>query len=242
AEEGHRDVIETLLQNNADPNILDSWGRNALHCALQGDHIHVARWLMRNVLPVKTIKKEQQAAAKRAKRLPIIRLLLREGTNQNQRDQWGYTPVNWAMQWLSCGYKKIAQELFDYDLEHNGLELYDIQKHPGNRNNRLSPINLCEGKKIKREAYTLLAVGFRPKERFAQQIRDKLRTYGITIRSITTIKDFDLGCLKNREVYQQYNAVAFPAESIRSAKEKIKHQDAAKNTLFIGVGERFFND
>ncbi|KAJ5958915.1 uncharacterized protein N7479_006065 [Penicillium vulpinum] len=116
ADHGRLDVVTALLENGADPNIVDEVGTSALHNAAKQGHWQIARLLLeKNASP--RIEDGNRATplrlAVRASNKEIVRLLLECDPPTSERKQ---TEIYWHLHIAAgFGFTEIVQLFLDCD-------------------------------------------------------------------------------------------------------------------------------
>lgn len=110
---GRDEIIELLIQYDADVNALDDGGNNALHWAAFGGHTACAKRLIRHQIQI-----DQQNSfgwtpltqAALRNHPDIVKLLIDSGANLNISTDNGYTPLHQA---VSSNYPEIVKLLLE---------------------------------------------------------------------------------------------------------------------------------
>jgi len=98
---GHKDIVETLLQNNADVNAKSKNGTTALIIAIQGNHKETVEILLQNNANVNEKSTNGRTALIWAASdiyidLEIVKLLLDNAADIDLKDNEGKTALDWA--------------------------------------------------------------------------------------------------------------------------------------------------
>jgi ankyrin repeat protein len=119
AQNGHKDVVESLLANNAEVNARNSNGDTPLHDAVLKSHKQVAELLLNNGAEVNA--KNQDGImplymAARSGNKYVTKLLLTHGADVNAKDNNGRAPLHIA---AHKGHKHVAELLLAHKAEVN---------------------------------------------------------------------------------------------------------------------------
>lgn len=99
AQNGHHEIIQLLLENNAKPNLRDRDGKTALMFACEEGYIQTAKLLVGLTDNINDTSKRGITAlmyATRSGHLAIVKLLLDHNANINIRDKYGWTALSLA--------------------------------------------------------------------------------------------------------------------------------------------------
>ena len=134
-EEGHKDVVKSLMDNNCNMHIVDKIGRSALHAVCTtdslfgsaGDGVDIAELLINKRCGVYDLDDAGQSALHGACKQDnpgIVKLLLQNKFDVNQRDKMGETPIFNA---CSSALKLLIERNCDVNvLNINGLNALNI--------------------------------------------------------------------------------------------------------------------
>ncbi|CAL4126416.1 unnamed protein product, partial [Meganyctiphanes norvegica] len=117
--EGHRDVIQLLLANNADVNKANNGGKTPLWESSGKGHSDVVQLLLANNADVNKADSAGKTPLYWASRMGhsnVIQLLLANNADVNMADNDGWTPLHWAS---GEGHSDIVQLLLDNNADVN---------------------------------------------------------------------------------------------------------------------------
>ena len=99
-EEGLRDIVELLLENNADISWRNDEGQTALHCSAIGGTHKIAQLLLGKGAQVDGVDKVYGFTAlhyaARFGNKGVGEVLIAHGADIQAKDKWGYQPIHWA--------------------------------------------------------------------------------------------------------------------------------------------------
>jgi len=132
-EAGNLPIVNMLIARGANINAVDEKGRNALHCAVQGDNSSCIMYCINNNIQLDSCDEEGLNAlhyAARACKVEVIDLLINCGLNIDSQNKEGFTPLMYA---LASGNYPVAQHLIKRGarVDINGKELTIIAARSG---------------------------------------------------------------------------------------------------------------
>ena len=126
SENGHKEVVQLLLEKGIDINQTNTYGQNGLHLASANGHLEIAKLLIENGIDVNLNDKTGCNALIQAtfsNNREIGQLLIEKGIDINQTDLNGLNATNWA---LICGHKEILELLIEKGSDINQTDFYGL--------------------------------------------------------------------------------------------------------------------
>ena len=123
AENGHKDTVQFLLDNGAEPNTVSKDGLTALHGAAFEGHEDVAKILIEGGAEANTASPKYGWTplqyASRSGSKSVVKLLLDNGAEPNMGNYAGYTPLFFAMQYINPARTDVVRLLLDKGADSN---------------------------------------------------------------------------------------------------------------------------
>ncbi|XP_046550762.1 ankyrin repeat domain-containing protein 50-like [Haliotis rubra] len=93
AENGHKDVVELLVDTGADVSLVDETGDNILHCACRGGDVEVVQYILsQNMVDINSLGHEKKTPVMLAGQYghkEVVEVLVKHGANLSLRDKVG---------------------------------------------------------------------------------------------------------------------------------------------------------